>query len=117
MSKKYFTGATYELTAKNMNALIEQLEEALQAIADLKEDIREDRVKPDDYLYLATINKSLEVELAEAHDELNYYKEMEARYNQLLDETSAKELRNLQIENAALRVQLEHYDALAKLKD
>lgn len=31
-------------------------------ITELKEDIREDRVKPDDYLYLATVNKALEAE-------------------------------------------------------
>jgi hypothetical protein len=45
---------------------------------------------------------------AKLSEELEYYKEMELRYNQLLEETSAKELKELKAVNNYLKVALKN---------
>lgn len=52
-----------------------ELEEIRDKYISLKEDVYEDRVKPDDYLYLATVNTSLKSELELAKAEIERLKD------------------------------------------
>lgn len=100
------------------------LESANDKIAELKEDIREDRVKPDDYLYLATVNKRLESEnkklteqvaewkllsekLSEENGELRY-KRVGIDYFLAESDKLRAIITTFESENTRLRAALEH---------
>lgn len=82
------------------------LESANDKIAELKEDIREDRVKPDDYLYLATVNKRLESENKKLSEHLESANAEIERYK-LFAEHEFKIKDKLYAENTRLQAALE----------
>lgn len=89
---------------------------------ELKEDVKEDRVKPDDYLYLATVNKALETEnkkmaeqLESANAEIASYEKHLKLFEESIRHSFKKredklksENKKLSEANTKLRAALEH---------